>query len=371
MGIKSIFFSLWAAGAIAMVSSHGLAQNAAKLGVQAATASPAEWDQLVEKANKEGKLILFGQANTLYRNQVIAGFNKQYPKIKVEYRSGTKSADLVSKIAAEKRAGVHEVDLVLWGSSTVYNELIPAGFVTPIKDQLVLPEFKDGRKWVNGQLEFTDKEGKFTASYAQFHGQLLLVNTKLVDSTKLLGYEDLFDPKYTGKIVVGHPKDLGQARYAFAYFYFLYGESFFEKLAAQKPVVIRDVKQLIEWVAHGKYAIGISPGNAAAFRELVEAGVPVAGMVLKEGGYYSPGSNTVSIVKDAPHPAAAKLFANWLFTKEGQEVIMSALGGSSVRTDVSNPLKLDKGKKYFAPHLENNEEMQTKAIEAFTKYMGK
>jgi iron(III) transport system substrate-binding protein len=334
-----------------------------------AGAQADDWKQVVERANKEGKLILFGQANTNYRTKMIAGFNKQYPNIKVEYRAGTKTADLLSKVSAERRAGVYEVDLVLWGSTSIYGELRPAGYVAPVKDILVLPEFKDASKWVGGKLQYADKDEKYAVPYAQFKGQEFLANTKMVDVSKLKSYEDLLDPKLAGKIVVAHPKDVGQARYSFAFLYSYYGEDFFKKLAAQKPVVVKDVKQLIEWVAHGKYAIGIGPGNQAAFQEMVDAGIPVTGMVLKEGGYYSPGYNNVALMNNAPHPNAAKVFANWLFTKEGQEVVISALGGSSVRTDVSSPLVLDKDKKWFAPHLEVNDPIQDKAIEAFDKYI--
>ncbi|MDB5728010.1 MAG: ABC-type Fe3+ transport system periplasmic component [Noviherbaspirillum sp.] len=348
-----------------------MALSAGQASAQAAgsTPLPADWQQTVERANKEGKLILFGQANNNYRTKIIAGFNKQYPNIRVEYRAGTKNADLLSKIVSEKRAGVHEVDLLLWGASSTYGDLLPMGYVVPVKDILVLPELKDPTKWVGGKLQYADKEEKHVAAYAQFIGKEFLVNTKMVDVSKMKSYEDLFDPKLAGKIVVAHPKDVGQAQYSFGFFYFYYGEEFFKKLAAQKPVVVKDVKQLIEWVAHGKYAIGIGPGNQAAFQELVDAGIPVEGMVLKEGGYYSPGYNNVSLMNKAPHPNAAKVFANWLFTKEGQEVVISALGGSSVRTDVSSPLVLDKDKKWFAPHLESSDPIRDKAIEAFNKYI--
>jgi ABC-type Fe3+ transport system substrate-binding protein len=362
MKLRNYVLHAFMLGMTMLAAAHANAQ-AQKL------ATPAELAQLAERANKEGKLILFGQANNNYRNKVIAGFNKQYPKIRVEYRAGSKTADLVSKITAERRAGVYEVDLVLWGSNSLYGELLPAGYLDPIKDLLVLPDFADSSKWVRGKLEYSDKEQKYVVPYAQFHGQQFLVNTKLVDISKLKSYEDLLDPKFAGKIVVGHPKDVGQARYSFGFLYYYYGEDFFKKLAAQKPVVVKDVKQLIEWVAHGKYQIGIGPGNAAAYQELVGAGIPVTGMILKEGGYYSPGYNNISIVKNAPHPNAARLFANWLFTREGQEVIISALGGSSIRTDVSSPLIFEKGKKYYAPHLETSEELQNKTIEVFNKYI--
>lgn len=363
MAFKCYFLKAFLLSMMVVAMGHAQAQSAPK------PASPADWSQLVERANKEGKLILFGQPNNNYRNKVIAGFNKQYPKIKVEYRFGTNSSNVVSKISAEKRAGVHEVDLILWGAETIYKELVPAGYIAPIKDLLVLPEFADGGKWVNGKLEYSDKEEKYVLPYAQFYGQMFLVNTKLVDISTLKSYEDLFDPKFTGKIVVGHLKEVGQSRYAFGFLYLYYGEDFFKKLAAQKPAVVNDVKQLIDWVAHGKYAIGISPGNVSAYQELVDAGIPVTGMVLKEGGYYSPGFNNISSVKDAPHPNAAKLFANWIFTREGQEVVFDALGGGSVRTDASNPIIFDKTKKYYAPHLEKNADVQQKSLEAFNKYI--
>ncbi len=334
----------------------------------AALKQPAEWDQLVEEANQEGKLIVFGQANNSFRGALIAGFNKQYPKIKIEYRSGTQNADIVSKISAERRAGVHELDLVLWGANAIYGALMPAGYIAPIKDLLVLEDLKDPQKWAQGKLQYADNEEKYIATYILIQGSQILVNKNMVDVSQLKSYEDLLDPKYSGKIVVAHPKDVGQARYAFGFFYDYYGEDYFRKLAAQKPAVIKNAKQLIDWVAHGKYAIGISPGNIDAYKELMDSGIPIVGMQLREGGYYSPGYNNVAIVKDAPHPNATKLFANWIFTKEGQEVVIEATQGSSVRTDVSNPLQFDKGKKYFAPHLQKNEGVQKKAVETFDKY---
>lgn len=334
----------------------------------AALKQPAEWDQLVEIANQEGKLIVFGQANNSFRGALIAGFNKQYPKIKIEYRSGAQNADIVSKISAERRAGVYELDLVLWGANAIYGALMPAGYIAPIKDLLVLEDLKDPQKWAQGKLQYADNEEKYIVSYMLIQGSQILVNKDLVDASRLKTYEDLLDPGYRGKIVIAHPKDVGQSRYAFGFFYDYYGEDYFGKLAAQKPAVIKNAKQLIDWVAHGKYAIGISPGNVDAYKELMDSGIPIVGMQLKEGGYYSPGYNNVALMKDAPHPNAAKLFANWIFTKEGQEVVIAATQGASVRTDVSNPLQFDKNKKYFAPHLQKNEDVQKRAVETFDKY---
>ena len=367
MTFKYRWSKVFLLGMMALAAGSAQAQGAAK------RALPADWPQLVERANKEGKLILFGQPNVNYRNKMIAGFNKQYPRIRVEYRAASRSGELTSKIAAEKRAGVHEVDLVLWGADAIYSDLLRDGYVTPIKDLLVLPDFSDSSKWINGKLEYSDKEEKYALPYAQFAGKTFIVNKQLVDVSRVKSHEDLLDPKFAGKIVVTSPKDAGQARYAFGFLYSYFGEDFFKRFAAQKPVLVKETKQLIEWVAHGKYAMGISPGNADAYQEMVDAGIPVTGMgstELKEGGYYSPGFNNIASVKDAPHPNAAKLFANWLFTKEGQEVVIDALvSGKSVRTDVGVPMTFEKDKKYYAPHLEKNQPTQQKGIDMFTKYI--
>ena len=329
----------------------------------------SEWDQLVQNANKEGKLNIFGQGNISFQDKVIGGFNKKYPNIKIQVTTGLKTADVLSKIVSPKRAGVNDLDLMMFGTTDIYNELIPAGYVAPMKDYLILDDFKDPSKWVQGKLEYADNEQKYILPVMLIQGNQLLVNTKLVDVSKLTSYEDLLKPEFKGKIVASHPKIVGQSKYAFGFFYDYYGESYFQKLAANEPVVNQDVKQLIDWIAQGKYAIGISPGNADAFKEYIDAGIPIVGMQLKEGGYYSPGYNNIAILKDAPHPNATKLFTNWLLTKEGQELIIEALQGSSVRTDVSKPIKFEANKKYFAPHIQSNSDILKKAGDAFDKYI--
>ncbi len=357
-------------GCGAQTAQQNKPQTASDSSQKQAQPSP-EWDQLVQDANKEGKLNLFGQANTLVSDKIIAGFNKQYPNIKIVFESGAGTANIQSKVVSPKRAGVNELDLIMWGSTNIYNELIPPGYIAPIKDYLLLQDFKDPSKWVQGKLEYADKEEKYILPMMLIQGNQLLVNKNLVDVSKLTSYDDLLKPEFKGKIVVSHPKYVGQARYAFGFFYDYYGESFFQKLAANEPVVNQEVKQLIDWIAQGKYAIGISPGNSDAFKEYVDAGIPVVGMQLKEGGYYSPGYNNIAIFKDAPHPNATKLFTNWIFTKEGQEVMTDAVQGNSVRTDVSKSAEFDKNKKYFAPHMQKNDDVLKKATETFEKYFKK
>ena len=57
-------------------------------------------------------------------------------------------------------------------------------------------------------------------------------------------------------------------------------------------------------------------------------------MIPKEGTYLSGSTGDVGIINRAPHPNAARLFANWLLTKEGQTLWSKAELVQSARLDV-------------------------------------
>ncbi len=85
------------------------------------------------------------------------------------------------------------------------------------------------------------------------------------------------------------------------------------------------------------------------------------------------GGGTVALVKNAPHPNAARVFINWLLTKEGQTLYSRGYGSASRRLDVPNegdPLKIPQpGMKYFNSEeeeliLDRPEDMKT-AMEIF------
>jgi ABC-type Fe3+ transport system substrate-binding protein len=56
---------------------------------------------------------------------------------------------------------------------------------------------------------------------------------------------------------------------------------------------------------------------------------------IKEGAHANNGSGVVTIVKNPPHANAAKIFVNWLLSKEGQELYGKAMTQGSRRLDVS------------------------------------
>jgi ABC-type Fe3+ transport system substrate-binding protein len=93
--------------------------------------------------------------------------------------------------------------------------------------------------------------------------------------------------------------------------------------------------QLAEWVARGEYPIGIALVQFAVeiYRK---QGLPLERIFPKDGqGSLTGGFSVVMLIKNAPHPNAAQLFANWFATKEAQTIYESQMMETSLRTDIS------------------------------------
>jgi ABC-type Fe3+ transport system substrate-binding protein len=67
----------------------------------------------------------------------------------------------------------------------------------------------------------------------------------------------------------------------------------------------------------------------------IKAGLPVEPLPYpKEGLYTTGGNGHLMVIKNPPHPNAAKVFANWLLGKDGQELFGRTMAVGSRRLDV-------------------------------------
>ena len=113
----------------------------------------------------------------------------------------------------------------------------------------------------------------------------ILVNTRLVkpeDEPK--SWEDLNDPKWKGKILSDDMRPLGSGNTMFAILQKKLGAAFNEKLAEQKPVFSRDLRNDARRVARGEYPIYV-PQIFAFASDL--KGLPVKVVIPKEGAPYA------------------------------------------------------------------------------------
>ena len=309
-----------------------------------------EWEDTLAAAKKEGTVMVWGPPGGWARKALAEAFNKTYPDIKVEYQGASGSRQW-PKIERERKAGLYTVDIHVGGSGTAAGVLYRAKVLEPVESALLLPEVKDKNNWWEGQYQFSDSENKYVFVFVVDSSPAIAYNTNLVNPKELASYNDLLDPKWTGKIVMQDPRGRGAGNARWFFYLQVMGEDYLKKLAKQL-VLTRDERQSAEWIASGKYplATGISDTETRTF---ADKGAPIAQIGhLKEGANLTCGWGTANLFNRAPHPNAAKVYLNWLLSKEGQLAWQTHTNDNSARVDIAKDMvdpekKLVKGVKYF------------------------
>jgi iron(III) transport system substrate-binding protein len=312
------------------------AGQAAPTGSQGPDAT-REWDQLVEAARREGRIAVIGPGGTDVHTVLTEPFQQKYG-IEVEF-FGASGREIAPRIAAERAAGQYLWDVVVHGTTTLLESLLPLGALDPIDPALALPEVKEGQYWRGGELEILG-EGRNFVVMTPFTRGTLFVNPNQVRPDELKSYKDLLDPKWKGRIVMDDPRGAGPG-FATMLFFYQHPElrpEFIRALARQEPVLLKDYRQEVDAVAQGRYPILL--GAADFFVEpLLKQGVPIAiadPRQLREGADVSPANGNLATFNGAPHPNAAMLYVNWLLSSEGQTAFTRATGYVSARVDVPN-----------------------------------
>ena len=300
----------------------------------------SSWDQVVGAAKKEGWVAVAhgGNAGPAVRRLYSEGFRKQYPDIRVNLTvAGGRS--IAPRILMERRVGKHLWDIYLGGTTTALNILMPAGVLESIWPALLLPEVTDKGKWFGGQLDFSDDAGKYNLTFAGRLIAPIVTNSKLVRASGFRSYWDLLDPKWRGRLVMQDPRSPGNGLAMATYWYFTpaIGKKFMHQLFTKQDVkVTRNSRQLLEWVARGDYPVGLA-FSSSILEALKKQGLPYEIQTadkMKEGSYLTAGSASVGLVSNAPHANAAKVYINWLLSKDTQAQWSRASGNWSRRVDV-------------------------------------
>jgi ABC-type Fe3+ transport system substrate-binding protein len=113
-----------------------------------------------------------------------------------------------------------------------------------------------------------------------------------------------------------------------------YGETFAaDLLSKQALVVTEDVRQLGEWVVRGRYPVGIGL-TYYQVREFQNAGVGLNVEALEAPRELTMAGGGIQLLKNAPHPNAAKVYINWLLSPKTQTMLSQATLYNSRRLDV-------------------------------------
>lgn len=314
------------------------------------------WYETLAAAKKEGKLNIYGGMEPKVRDAWTGYFKEKYGII-VEHMAGGGS-DVAQKLIEEHKAGIYYADQYIGGGTTIYTLLKPAGIIEKFEHQLFLPEVLDPKVRINGILPWMDEDHTMF-SWSLAPSGPIIVNTKMVGPGTIKSYKDFLQPQWKGKIILFDPTTPGQGLQWFSIYggEGILGLDYMKALVRQEPYITRDLRLQAEWVARGKYPISLGTGWSR-FEPYASAGAPVAQNKVEEPDYLSAAMGHVSWIKNAPHPAASKLFTNWLLSKEGQALTQRVWERQTAREDVETEgVKLmgvrEKGLKYINAEIES------------------
>jgi len=276
----------------------------------------------VAEARKEGKVVWYTGATLFTAERVGKLFEQAYPGIKVEVnRSG--SERILQRLMQEAAAGIKNADV--FNSSDVghYVLLKKKGMLakyTPVGAERFAESFRDQDAMFFGWRAFL-----IVISY----------NSKLlssVDAPKT--WKDLLDPKWKEKLVTAHPAYSGAVATYMLALVNLYGWDYFKQLAQNKPHLRQSVHDPAQVVAAGERIVGANGAEYFLYSQR-KKGNPI-GIVYPQDGVplvVSPSAITGS----SPHPNAAKLFTDFIFSKDVQQFLADSEGLYVPHPEVTYP----------------------------------
>src|SRR5712675_378388 len=265
---------------------------------------------LIEAAKKEGQVIYYTSTDLPVAEKVAKAFEAKYPGIAVRVER-TGAERVFQRIGQEYSSNIHAVDVV--------NSSDAAHFIVWKRDGILAPYVPEdvARHY---PAEHRDPDGLF-ASWRVWLS-VIGYNTKLVKPEEApKSFADLLDPKWSGKIVKGHPGYSGTIMTATFQISRDLGWDYFEKLARQKVMQVQSSADPPKKLALGERAV-MADGNEYNLFQLKEKGEPVEIVYPVEGTPLIVGPS--GVLKDAPHPNAARLLQSFLFSVQAQQLMVDS-----------------------------------------------
>jgi iron(III) transport system substrate-binding protein len=297
----------------------------------AANDSQDRWAKTIAAAKSEGVLSLYGGYNVDYRGY-NAVFEKRFPGIRVEFTQGSGN-QLAIRIQSERRVNKYLVDVVMGGASTFQG--YPDGTFDEMRPMMILPEVADESAWFGGHHAFVDPFGKYVITSQGSLGQELAYNTNLVDPNEIRSWRDLLDPKWRGKILYFNHNSISST-FIFWFNQPNLGPQFISDLFSKAQIKqTQNLRQGIDWLGTGRFAIYLD-GTPQAVELAKAKGLPVAlfPQMLAEGEVMTGSYCCMGVLNKPPHPSAAKVFVNWVLSRDGQIEWQKISHRNSLRTDI-------------------------------------
>lgn len=266
-----------------------------------ATASGAD-SALIEGAKREGGLVFYTTMDIQNSSALVDAFTKKYPFIKGDLvRLG--GTAMVSRIMTEAQAGANRFDVAV-GISPSYTPMRERNLIAPH----VSPEFS------NLYDDLYDPKGFWATVY--LNTWVLGYNSKAISRGELpKSYEDLLKPQFKQKFIidienhdlfVALSQEWGQEK----------AINYFKGIAKQIPVFLRGNTNRANFVSVGERPMTFV--YAQVIERMKQSGAPVDWIPLEP---VAVETNVAMLSAKAAHPNAARLFIDYLISKDGQEFL--------------------------------------------------
>jgi len=262
-------------------------------------------DDLIVKAQNERELILYGTALAGQFDKFAEPFKRRYPFLKVQYSRTTGEA-LTSKILREVAARQLSADVILINNYT--HRIF-------MKKNIITNYTPPGAG--NFPPGFIDKQGYWIGFYLVPYA--ITYNSKLVSKAEApASFEDLLQPKWKGRISLEREEYLVTQAHA-QHWGRQKAIDYFKKLAQQDLILINGHSKQAVLLTAGEFPV-IVYSDIARSEELKRKGAPIEWVKAEP---YITVLVSAAITREAKHPAAARLFMNYLTSDEGQRQILA------------------------------------------------
>ena len=274
--------------------------------------------RLVQKAREEGILVLYTSLAPTESKPLAEAFEKKYG-IKVELWRAL-SEKVVQRVITEAQGRRHSVDVVETNGpemEMLAREKLLAEFHSPYLADLPAEAIPAHRTWFPDRLNF------FVVGY----------NTTKVQRSEIPAtYEGFTDPKWRGRIGL-EATDAEWMATLIKVWGNDKGMAYFRKLSEMRPDVRKGHVLLAELVAAGEVPVGLTMYNSNIV-SLKRKGAPIDFVPVQPVAARPQG---IGVARNAPHPNAAVLFADFVLSPEGQKLFES-MGRVPASTRVKSEL---------------------------------
>lgn len=283
--------------------------------------SAAEWQGVLEAAKKEREVVFYSSGVARLEEPLMkeverqTGIRVQYSrpgggevvirKFQTELEAGRVLADVCS--LTDKTLGVHAERQGWTAEMAVPNvaQIVPA---FPITSAHIVP--------------------------TGFFGLPIIYNRNLLSEAEApKSYRDLVEPRFKDKLAFGAPENAASTTLMIKAWLELYGWEFVEKLKANNTTETRLQTEAIQAVARGEKLV-TAVAQAFAYL-LLKQKAPLAVVWPSEGVVMA--EMTMFIPRKAPHPNAARVFANHLLSPEYQAATFPKAGAYGAVKGVPPP----------------------------------